>query len=103
MAALYLPHHRFGPGRRQGERLRGRVRRPSRLHHVVTLAHISDPHVGSPFFVPNLMNRVIVELNDMEPDAVILTGDLTAEGYRQGDKNCLGYLSRINAPLYVIP
>jgi Icc protein len=70
---------------------------------VVTLAHISDPHVGSPFFVPNLMNRVIVELNDMEPDAVILTGDLTAEGYRQEYKTCLAYLSRINAPLYVIP
>jgi DNA polymerase II small subunit/DNA polymerase delta subunit B len=31
---------------------------------VVTIAHISDPHVGSPYFVPNLMNRVIVELNE---------------------------------------
>ena len=29
---------------------------------MVTVAHISDPHVGSPMFVPNLMNRVIVEL-----------------------------------------
>src|SRR5436190_1798647 len=31
---------------------------------MVTIAQISDLHVGSPFFVPNLMNRVIVELNE---------------------------------------
>jgi 3',5'-cyclic-AMP phosphodiesterase len=70
---------------------------------VVTIAHISDPHVGSPFFVPNLMNRVIVELNELDPDAVILTGDLTNEGYRQEYKNCLAYLSRIKSPVYTIP
>ena len=50
---------------------------------MVTIAHISDPHVGSPYFVPNLMNRVIVELNELEPDVVICSGDLTNEGYRQ--------------------
>ena len=50
---------------------------------MVTIAHVSDPHAGSPMFVPNLMNRVIVELNEMEPDVVICTGDLTADGYRQ--------------------
>src|SRR5437870_2907485 len=70
---------------------------------MVTLAHISDPHVGSPMFVPNLMNRVIVELNEMEPDAVICTGDLTNEGYRQEFKNWLAYASRIEAPIYTIP
>ena len=34
---------------------------------MVTIAHISDPHVGSPYFVPNLMNRAIVELNELAP------------------------------------
>jgi len=70
---------------------------------VVTIAHISDPHVGSPFFVPNLMNRVIVELNEMEPDAVICSGDLTNEGYRQEYKTCVAYFSRIRPPIYVVP
>ena len=70
---------------------------------MVTIAHISDPHVGSPFFVPNLMNRVIVELNEMEPDAVICSGDLTNEGYRQEYKNCAAYFSRIQPPVYVVP
>jgi 3',5'-cyclic-AMP phosphodiesterase len=70
---------------------------------VVTIAHISDPHVGSPMFVPNLMNRVIVELNEMEPDVVVCTGDLTNEGYRQEFKNWLAYRERIQAPVHTIP
>jgi Icc protein len=70
---------------------------------MVTIAHISDPHVGSPFFVPNLMNRVIVELNELEPDAVICTGDLTNEGYRQEYKNWLAYVGRMEAPIYTVP
>jgi hypothetical protein len=44
---------------------------------VVTIAHISDPHVGSPYFVPNLMNRVIAELNQLQPDVVVVSGDLS--------------------------
>jgi 3',5'-cyclic-AMP phosphodiesterase len=70
---------------------------------VATIAHISDPHVGSPYFVPNLMNRVIVELNELRPDAVICSGDLTNEGYRQEFKNWVAYADRIEAPLYTVP
>jgi 3',5'-cyclic-AMP phosphodiesterase len=70
---------------------------------VVTIAHISDPHVGSPFFVPNLMNRVIAELNEMQPDAVVVSGDLTADGYRQEYKNWAAYAQRIQAPILTVP
>jgi Icc protein len=70
---------------------------------VVTIAHISDPHVGSPYFVPNLMNRVIVELNELEPDVVIVTGDFTNFGYRQEFKTAAAYLDRIKAPVHSVP
>jgi 3',5'-cyclic AMP phosphodiesterase CpdA len=70
---------------------------------VVTIAHISDPHVGSPFFVPNLMNRVIAELNEMRPDVVVVSGDLTADGYRQEYKNWVAYAERIQAPMLTVP
>jgi len=70
---------------------------------VVRIAHISDPHVGSPYFVPNLMNRVIVELNELNPDVVICTGDLTTEGYRQEYKNWAAYAERLNAPMHTVP
>lgn len=69
---------------------------------MVTIAHISDPHVGSPYFVPNLMNRVIVELNELAPDAVVCTGDLTNEGYRQEYKNWVAYRDRIGAPVHTV-
>ena len=68
-----------------------------------TIAHISDPHVGSPYFVPNLMNRVIVELNELKPDLVICTGDFTTFGYRQEFKTAAAYLERIDAPVYSVP
>ena len=70
---------------------------------MVTIAHISDPHVGSPYFVPNLMNRVIVELNELAPDLVVCTGDLTNEGYRQEFKNWVAYRERIKAPIVTVP
>jgi len=70
---------------------------------VVTIAHISDPHVGSPYFVPNLMTRVISELNELQPDAVVVTGDLTNEGFRQEYKAWVAYAERIQAPIYTVP
>ncbi|MBA3690994.1 MAG: metallophosphoesterase [Actinobacteria bacterium] len=69
---------------------------------MVTIAHISDPHVGSPYFVPNLMNRVITELNDLAPDVVVCTGDLTNEGYRQEYKNWIAYRDRIRSPVLTV-
>ena len=70
---------------------------------MVTIAHISDPHVGSPHFVPNMLHRVIEELNELQPDAVICSGDLTTEGYRQEYQAWLSYAERIEAPLHTIP
>ena len=70
---------------------------------MVTIAHISDPHVGSPMFVPNLMHRVIDELNEMAPDVVVVSGDLTADGFRPEYKAWLAYAERIEAPLLTVP
>jgi 3',5'-cyclic AMP phosphodiesterase CpdA len=70
---------------------------------MVTIAHISDPHVGSPHFIPNMLHRVIEELNELDPDAVVCSGDLTTEGYRQEYQAWLSYAERIAAPLYTVP
>ena len=69
---------------------------------MVTIAHISDPHVGSPYFVPNLMNRVISELNELAPDLIVCTGDLTNEGYRQEYKNWVAYAERLDAQIVTV-
>ena len=69
----------------------------------LTIAHISDIHAGSPYFVPSLMDRVVVELNELEPDIVLCTGDLTEMGFRQDYVTAKEYLDRIEAPRIVIP
>lgn len=70
---------------------------------LITIAHISDLHVGSQYFIPNLMSRTIEELNELKPDAVICTGDLTNEGFRQEYTTAQTFLSMLecNRRLYV--
>lgn len=64
----------------------------------LTIVHISDLHAGSPYFVPNLMDRAIVEINDLAPDLVLVTGDLTEMGFRQEYLLAKSYLDRIECP-----
>ncbi|MGI5939400.1 MAG: metallophosphoesterase family protein [Thermoleophilia bacterium] len=69
-----------------------------------TIAHLSDLHLGSPYFVANLLDRTIVEVNDLQPDIVIITGDLTAMGYRQEFRAAREYLDRLTCPdVLVVP
>ena len=49
---------------------------------AITIAQLSDPHCGSPHFVPTLLDRAIVEVNELRPDVVIVSGDLTGDGLR---------------------
>ena len=68
------------------------------------VAHISDLHCGSPYFVASLMERTIVEINDLRPDVVIVSGDLTTFGFRQEYVQARAYLDRLDCPdLIVIP
>lgn len=73
-------------------------------HGVFRIAHISDLHCGSPHFVPNLLERAIVEINELTPQLVVCSGDLTTFGYRQEYAEAKSYLDRLEAPeLVVIP
>jgi len=71
---------------------------------VFRIAHISDLHCGSPHFVPNLLERAIMEINELEPDVVICTGDLTTNGFRQEYADARLYLDRFScSSIVVIP
>src|SRR5687768_9761829 len=65
---------------------------PDRL----TIAHLSDLHCGSPFFVPSLLSRAIDEINDLEPDVVVVSGDLTGEGFVNEYEMAAEYLARFD-------
>jgi len=70
----------------------------------VKIAHISDIHVGSNHFVSNLLNRAIKEINEMEPDLVLVSGDLTNDGFRQEYAAARAYLDNFASErLVVIP
>jgi Icc protein len=49
----------------------------------LTICQVSDIHCGSPYFIPDLLERSILEINDLEPTAVVVSGDLTNAGYRE--------------------
>ncbi len=62
------------------------------------IAHISDLHCGSRYHIPSLATRVVDELNELGPDVVVVTGDLTDMGFRQEFKQAQRLLDRIECP-----
>jgi Icc protein len=70
----------------------------------LTICQISDIHCGSPYFIPDLLERSILEINDLEPTAVVVSGDLTNAGYRQEFELSAEYVRRFNCEnVMVIP
>jgi 3',5'-cyclic-AMP phosphodiesterase len=69
---------------------------------VFRIAQISDLHLGSPHFVPNLLERAIMEVNDLQPDVVVCSGDLTTHGFRQEYADAAAYLARLDCETLVV-
>jgi 3',5'-cyclic AMP phosphodiesterase CpdA len=70
----------------------------------LTIAQISDLHCGEAYFVPELLERAIAEINDLAPDLVVCSGDLTTFGFRPEFVRARSYLDRLDcATLVVIP
>jgi Icc protein len=60
-----------------------------------TIAQISDVHCGDPHFMPNLLERAIAEINDMQPDLVVCSGDLTTFGFRHEYQQAREFMNKI--------
>ncbi|AEB11632.1 metallophosphoesterase family protein [Marinithermus hydrothermalis] len=67
------------------------------------LYHISDIHVASKYFLPELMERLIDEINTVGPDLVVLSGDLTDRGLRHEFEEAKAWTDRIQVPMLVTP
>jgi Icc protein len=68
----------------------------------VTIVQISDLHCGRQYFVPDLLERAISELNDVAPDIVIVSGDLTTFGFKEEYHLAKSYLDRIDCDTVVV-
>ena len=66
------------------------------------IAHFSDLHCGSPYFLPNLADRAIMEINELEPDIVVCSVDLTTFGFQQEYAEAKTYLERLECEHVVI-
>ncbi|HET8672791.1 MAG TPA: metallophosphoesterase [Thermoleophilaceae bacterium] len=70
----------------------------------LTIVQMSDVHCGSPHFVPSLLERAISEVNELEPDCVVVSGDLTNDGFRPEYQAAREYLDKVECErLVVIP
>src|SRR3954467_13782534 len=69
-----------------------------------TIAQLSDLHCGQQFFLPDLLDRAIVEINDLRPDVVVVSGDLTSHGFKDEYALAKKYIDAIECQsLVVIP
>ncbi|RJQ30918.1 MAG: metallophosphoesterase [Actinobacteria bacterium] len=68
----------------------------------IKIAHITDIHTGSQYFVNNLLTRVVKELNDLKPDVLIVTGDLTTMGFKQEFTTAKAFIDRIEVKHKVV-
>ncbi|MCJ7665747.1 MAG: metallophosphoesterase, partial [Actinobacteria bacterium] len=66
------------------------------------IAQISDIHVGESHFIPSLLTRAIDEINELNPNIVIITGDLTANGFRREYDTVKNYLAPIKCENLIV-
>lgn len=66
------------------------------------IAQFSDIHCGDPRYDPELLDRVINEINRDQPDLVIVPGDLTASGYPDEFAEAKRHLDRLECPEVVV-
>src|SRR5258706_8852779 len=78
--------------------LQGRNGRP------FTIVQLSDLHCGQQFFLPSLLERAIAEVNELVPDVVVVSGDLTSHGFKDEYALARRYVDTIECEsLVVIP
>ena len=68
------------------------------------IAHVTDIHAGSPYFITNLFTRAIEELNEIKPDVVVITGDLTNMGFRQEFTTAKAFIDKLECEnILIVP
>src|SRR4051812_44808005 len=67
-----------------------------------TIVQLSDLHCGQQFFLPNLLERAIAEVNELGPNVVVISGDLTSHGFREEYAVAKDYLDQIECQSMVV-
>ncbi|ODS37209.1 MAG: hypothetical protein A7316_02070 [Candidatus Altiarchaeales archaeon WOR_SM1_86-2] len=67
------------------------------------IAHVSDIHYGSAAFNAEMLSRCIDEVNDLDPDITIITGDLSMDGLKKELEGVFERLKEIDTEKLIIP
>ncbi|MDP3623989.1 MAG: metallophosphoesterase [Methanobacteriaceae archaeon] len=70
---------------------------------MVLIAHLSDLHVGAHNHVEKTLLDSIDQVNNLNPDLIVLTGDLTDNGYYLEFLKVNDYLALFENPVMVVP
>ena len=65
------------------------------------IVQISDLHIGSQF-LEDKFNLLVQEVNQLNPDTIVITGDLTNEGLMKEYEKCKLLLSKFNTKKIII-
>lgn len=72
------------------------------MQDVYTIAHLSDVHVGEFGFVGDKVLKCIREVNDLSPNLILITGDLTFGGLYNEFEEAHGLIDRFDQKPLVI-
>jgi 3',5'-cyclic AMP phosphodiesterase CpdA len=67
------------------------------------IAQFSDIHCGELTFSEEVMRSTVDRINGMDPDVVVLAGDLTAAGYEWEFEQAATWTGFVEAPKVVVP
>ncbi|OED30156.1 metallophosphoesterase [Methanosphaera sp. WGK6] len=70
---------------------------------MTKLVHISDLHTGYSHFRKDILLKTIKEINEMKPAAVIITGDLTDNGFYNEFIQAKKYIDMIKPKKIIVP
>lgn len=70
---------------------------------MTLIAHISDLHVSVNDFDEDIFMDALTEINKLQPDMIILTGDITEHGYYKEFEQAKRYLAMFESPLFAVP
>ena len=70
---------------------------------MVFIAHLSDIHIGAINFKEDFLISAINKVNEFDTDLVIVTGDITENGYYAEFETAAKYMDLIESPLLVVP
>ena len=70
---------------------------------MTIIAHISDLHISDDAFDEAVFMQAVTEINNLQPDMIILSGDVTNNGYYSQYQQAIKYLDMFDAPLFAVP